>query len=98
MNEVAQSTVFVRSEDMLASDMDGEVVMMSIERGEYYGLNTVGTRIWQALEQPVTVAEIVAMICADFEVEREPCERDVRAFLEDCRARSMVAIVGSHAD
>lgn len=97
MNEFTQTALFVRSNDLLASDMDGDVVMMSIERGEYFGLNVVGARIWQALSKAVTVSEIATAICAEFEVAQDQCERDVQEFLKDCIAKSIVVPVDAHS-
>jgi hypothetical protein len=48
------STV-VHHPDIVAADMDGETVMMSIEAGEYFGLNDVGTFLWEFMAEPVRI-------------------------------------------
>ena len=48
-------TIVSRANEHIASELDGEVVMMSIEQGEYYGLGQVGSELWQLIEQPIVV-------------------------------------------
>jgi hypothetical protein len=49
-------TTIVRSPDQVSGDLDGKVVLLSIENGEYYNMNEVGSRIWALLEKLITVA------------------------------------------
>ncbi len=44
-DEIAMDSVIRCSDVIVASDIDGEVVMMSIEKGEYYGLDMIGSDI-----------------------------------------------------
>jgi hypothetical protein len=60
----------------------GETIMMSVRNGRYYGLNGTGTRIWCLLEQPRTLASLCEVLQADYDVERETCEREVLLLLE----------------
>jgi hypothetical protein len=80
MTPLTMSSHLVRVPDLLSADMDGDLVMMSVESGEYYGVGGVGPRIWELLEQPITVDAIVAVICAEFEVEETRCREDVLTF------------------
>lgn len=68
-------------EDIVASDIDNEKVMMSIEKGQYFGLEPVGSRIWEMIESPVTVSDLIKTLLGQFDVDRETCEQDVLAFL-----------------
>jgi hypothetical protein len=71
----------VRSSDMLATDMDGDLVMLSIERGVYFGISGVGTRIWELLEQPVTIGSLCETICSEYDVDGSVCQADTLAFV-----------------
>ncbi|MDM4769034.1 lasso peptide biosynthesis PqqD family chaperone [Solimonas sp. SE-A11] len=93
MPDMSPETRVVRVPDLIASEMDGDLVMMSIERGEYYGISGVGTRAWELLEHPVSLAEIVATICQEFEVDAAIGEQDMRKFLEELIHRGLVQTV-----
>lgn len=79
---------------MLATEFGDEVVILNLRDGVYYGLEDVGTRIWQLLQQPVSVLTIREAIVAEFDVESARCERDIRLLLTDLVARRLVEIRG----
>lgn len=81
MNSPDPACRYVRNPDLISTDMDGDTVMMSIARGEYFGLSGVGNRIWALLEQPVAIADLHATICTEFEVDAATCNADLQAFL-----------------
>ena len=60
-----------------------EVVMMSINAGCYYGLNSVGSRIWQLLESPQSLSQLCHQILDEFDVDAPTCEAEVRRFVAE---------------
>lgn len=78
---ISDNTPLVRDPDLIAAPMDGDLVMMCIESGNYYGVGGVGPRIWELLEQPVTVEAITAVICNQFDVDADRCRPDIAAFV-----------------
>lgn len=47
----------------------------------YYGLNRVGARIWELVQDPRSIGAIRDAIVAEYEVEPDRCERDVLELL-----------------
>lgn len=90
--EISPTTSIVRSLDQVSGDLDGKVVLLSIENGEYYNLNEVGSRIWTLLEKPTTPAELVERLMSEFEVERSVCEGEVTQFIKRLRAEKLLGI------
>lgn len=74
-------TTIVRSSDQVSGDLDGKVVLLSIENGEYYNMNEVGSRIWALLEAPITFGALIDRLINEFQVDRATCERETNAFL-----------------
>lgn len=58
--------------------------MMSIENGEYYGLDDIGSRIW----------ELIDTLLERFDVDRETCERDVLKFLNELDEDKILEVEG----
>ena len=79
-----------RSPRQVSSAVDGEFVLMGLHNSFYYGLKASGSRIWQLLENPITAAQIVEALMAEYEVTREVCEGDVAAFLEKLEKESLI--------
>lgn len=92
-NLLSLETVLVQREGNIASDMDGEKVMLNVKNGKYYNLGEVGGEIWSALASPVTVKRIAEAIQEIFEVSAELAEQDVVAFVQSLLDEDLVAIV-----
>lgn len=72
---------FQRAPNVLAADMSGETVMMSVESGQYFGLTEVGSAIWEMLESPASLDQIVERLCQMYEISEQTCRADAEAFL-----------------
>lgn len=79
-------------EDIVASDIDNEKVMMSIEKGQYFGLEPTGSRIWEMIETPAKVSVIIDTLMGQFDVDRETCERDLLAFLGELDEAGIIQV------
>ncbi len=93
-NSITTESVVHQIEDIVASDIDDEKVMMSIEKGRYYSLDPVGSRVWELLDKPIRVSDLIAALLLKYDVDRETCERDVLAFLEELREDGILQVEG----
>ena len=87
----ARSTV-VAVKDQVSADLEGETVILGIDKALYYGVDEVGGRVWKLLREPTPVSTIRDQIVAEFDVDPETCERDLIAFLERLEAASLIDI------
>lgn len=76
----------------LSTNLAGEVVILDIERGIYFGLERVGTLIWELLQAPRPVSEIIERVVAEYDVERIAAEADVQALLADLARHGLIEI------
>lgn len=88
------NTTVGRSNGIVASEVDGEVVMMNIEQGSYFGLNGVASNIWRLLETPQTVSQVCEAVGAQYDVEKDRCRREVLAFLEELAVDGTIRVMG----
>ena len=84
-----QHTKITRNADLVATDMDGELVMMNLARGEYFGLNAVGSRIWEMLASPCSIAELCYRLEKEFAVDREQCLQEVSLFINELLSQGL---------
>jgi coenzyme PQQ synthesis protein D (PqqD) len=61
--------------------LDGVVIIMAVDSGDYFELNEVGSRLWRDLEEPVSIRDLVDRMVAEYDVDRDGCESDVRAWV-----------------
>ena len=79
---VSGSSTVVAAKDQVSSDLGGEVAILDLKAGVYYGLDAVGARIWSLIQEPRTVNEIRDRLLEEYEVEPERCERDLLVLLQ----------------
>jgi hypothetical protein len=91
----ADATAVV-SAGQLSTELGGEVVILGLQDSVYYGLSQVGTRIWQLLQTPHTLDQIVSVLVAEYDVTRERADADLQSLLADLHARGLIAI--NHPD
>ena len=68
---VSMQSVVMVSKKQVSADLGGEMAILSVKRGVYYGLNEIGTKIWHLIQQPHKVCDILDAILSEFDVERE---------------------------
>jgi hypothetical protein len=89
---IADVTVISRSPSVLSAEVSGEIVMMSIERGSYFGLDDIGSDIWKRIEQPCTFAVLIDGLAATYDADRVTIAADVRALLDRMAAQDVVRL------
>lgn len=72
------------------SKVDDEIVMLSLENGEYYALNNVASRIWELIEKPQKVADIIEILMKDYEVNEDTCIKETLICLNEFRDKSLI--------
>ena len=90
---ITAETIIGRSRDIVSSDIDGEAVMMSIEKGKYYGMDPIASRIWELMEKPINVGDMVGILMEEYDVAPADCEKDVLGFLNDLIDEKLVEII-----
>src|SRR6476469_1972466 len=90
--QMSADCVVERSPDVIAAEVDQDLVMVSIENGFYYGTSNVGREIWEAIEQPKKVSELINELTANYNVERNVCEEQTLSFLEQLFAENLVKV------
>ena len=79
---MTDTTVLSRRSGLMAADMNGSAVMMDIMTGKYYNLGQVGGRIWELLEEPMTLSTLVEKLTAEYDVSADQCRADIIPFLQ----------------
>jgi Coenzyme PQQ synthesis protein D (PqqD) len=87
------STTIRASDDQISCDVADEVVLLSMQTGQYYGLNQVGAAIWRLIQHPRTLIEVRDDLLAEYEgVSAETCAAEVVAFAANMNALGLVQL------
>ena len=82
----------VAIKDQVSCDLAGEAAILNIKNGVYYGLDPVGARIWNLMQQPRAVFEIQNAITGEYDVEPERCARDLFGLLNRLLEEGLIEV------
>ena len=89
---VSIGSTVVAAEGQVSSNLGDEVAILDLRGGIYYGLESVGSRIWSLIQEPSTVKDIRDIIASEYEVEPERCERDVIGLIQRLTDEGLVEV------
>lgn len=78
------------SNDVVSRVVDGEAVLLDLASGKYFGLNEVGSRVWEHVDEPITVGALVERLLAEFDVDAITLRRDVHELLADLTTKGLI--------
>ena len=81
-----------RDPDVVAAEADQDLVMVSIANGFYYGVADVAREIWEAIEHPQKISDLVNDLTATYKVDRSVCIEETLSFLENLRSEQLLQV------
>jgi hypothetical protein len=91
-DSIQPETTVVVSAQQVSTTLGDEAVILGGDAGLYFGLNQVGARVWELVQQPVRVSEICAALCEEYEVEPARCQQDVLALLSELHTKGLLDV------
>lgn len=98
MATITPDSCVVRSAEFITSTVENDLVMMSLEKGTYYGLDAIGSQIWENIAEPITIPALCQKLTDQFEVDANQCREDVLTFLNELVKEDMVHVVNQSAE
>jgi hypothetical protein len=91
------STVVCASRNEVSSRVGDEAAILDLDSAVYYGLNPVGARIFELLQQPRPLGEVLATVLAEYEVDESTARTDLLALVEELLDRRLVVVSSGDA-
>lgn len=82
---------FAPSQQAICRTVGEESVILDVDRGQYFGLDAVGTRIWQLLSEGGSNLQIAAKLAQEFDVDEEEARNDVQALLDELLQAELIS-------
>jgi len=80
------------TERQVSTDLGVETVILGVERGQYFGLSEVGSRVWRLIQEPTSVSALCEHLLAEYEVSRATLETDVLELLAALRDQGLLDV------
>jgi len=77
--ELGQKVIF--AESVFAQLVDDEMVLLDMESENYFGLDEVGTSIWNAMQENETLEEVFTVLLEQYDVGEEMLKNDLLNFV-----------------
>lgn len=88
--DVTLSHRFTRSADVLSQEVGDEAVLLDLSSEKYFGLNPVGRRIWELLQDHPALADVHRLLCAEFEADPSRIEADLITLVAHLHAAGLL--------
>jgi len=93
MKTITLDTRLALSPDTVYRELDGEAVILHLESGQYYGLDPIGTRIWELIADHSRPRDIAAVLVGEYDVSPRQLEADLLDLLARLAERSLIDVV-----
>lgn len=85
------------NEDVVFRDLQGEMVLLNLKSGVYFGLDPMGTRIWQLIREHQFLHKVLRAVVEEHEVAESRCQQDLLSFVAALRENGLVRVDGGPA-
>ena len=80
------------AKDVIFRELDGEMVILNLESGMYFGLDPIGTRIWQLCETHSSLGAVLEAMQNEFDAPDETLRTDLLALIDQLSSRGLITI------
>ena len=80
------------SPEVISQEVSGETVLLDLESENYFGLDEVGTRIWQLLKETSDLRAVYSTLLEEYEVEEERLQTDLAALLTEIAGLGLITL------
>ena len=81
------------SDTVFAQQVDGEMVLLDMKSENYFGLDSVGTDIWQAIEKKKRLKEVLEILKEQYEADEDVLRRDLIAFVKQLQEQGLIEVI-----
>ncbi|MBT6891745.1 MAG: PqqD family protein [Gammaproteobacteria bacterium] len=85
---------FSISDEVICQVLDDESVLLDLASENYLGLDDVGTRIWQLIDDGETMRAVVATLLDEYDSDEDTLIGDLDKFLNDLQAQGLITPIG----
>ena len=85
-------SVVVAASEQISCPLGEESAILNLKSTTYYGLDAVGTVIWNQLRQPRPIIEIRDALLHKYDVEADRCEKDLLDLLLKMREEGLIEV------
>src|SRR5947208_3575084 len=82
-------------DDVLVSELDGESVLLKLKSECYFGLDDIGTRIWQLLVSSDSIQSAYETVLSEFDVDPAQFRTDLTELVESFIHQGLIEVASA---
>ena len=92
MTKLTKDSIVVVADEVVSCDLDGEAAILDTKDGIYYGLDPVGAKIWNLIQKPILLEEVIKTILNEYDVDKDQCTNDIFELIEELLDNRLVKV------
>lgn len=85
-------SVVVATPEQVSCGLGEESAILNMKNSVYYGMNAVGTRVWNMIGEPRSIVQLRDALLDEYEVDPARCEQDLLQLLEQMRSEGLIEV------
>lgn len=90
--DLSVHSIVIAAPEQVSCPLGEESAILNLKNTVYYGLNPVGARVWNLLQQARTVGELRDTLLDEYDVDAMRCETDLLELLEKMRSEGLIQV------
>lgn len=88
--DITSTTTLKATSNQVSSEVGEEVVILQLQSGQYFGLDGVGSVVWEKLQSSVTLSDLEAYMISEFDVDPVVLRHDLQVLIQDLAAAGLI--------
>lgn len=93
MPAISRDTRLKVSSDVVFRELEGEAVILNLASGTYFGLDAVGTRIWQLLQSKERLGDVLVALGEEYDGPPGEIEADLLRLASELVNKGLAQVV-----
>ena len=89
---ITNDSCVVAIKDQVSCALEDDKVVLNTSSGVYFGLDSVGARVWDLIQEPKVVDNLRQTLMAEYDVDADRCGHDLLALLVNMAEHGLIEI------
>ena len=82
--------LIARNPEICSAELDGEICLFEPRKAEYLNLNKTGSDIWNLLEEPIELSQLIATLLSQYDVDTDTCRQQTDDFISEALKKGII--------
>ena len=85
-------TIVAKGDRHVETLAGSEIILMQVQDGKFFSLTGTARRVWEILDEPLSIEALAGRLTPEFAIEPRECVRDLLALCRDLKAQKLIDV------